>query len=262
MSLDEIYPWLVSGIGGALGAGLLLLPKWGESLIQFRASKMLERLKSDQSRDLERLKAEQSRELEGVKAGQGRELEQLKAQLNHVGDRGRRSNEMEFVAIETVWKAFVKAWLSANTCVGSMIRIPDFARISDEDVNKLAVSSGFSEREQGLLLGSTDRQHEYVRLIRWQMADSARSDIYQARLILREQRIFMQPELTAEFSNVIERMSGVQIERQIALEHPGVAEQWEVSTAWMKDCVPVFDDMATKANQRLFREEWDASRKR
>src|SRR5882724_510692 len=110
---DQIYPWFVAGIGGALGAALLLPTKLGEALIQFRINKLLEGFKSEQSRELERLKAEQ-----------GRELERLKEQLNHLGDRGRRSNEMEFEAIETVWKAFVKAWLSANTCVGAMISIP------------------------------------------------------------------------------------------------------------------------------------------
>jgi hypothetical protein len=65
---SKVYPWLVSGIGGALGAVLLLLPKWGEALIQFRTSRMLETFKSGQSQDLERLKAEQSRELERAKA--------------------------------------------------------------------------------------------------------------------------------------------------------------------------------------------------
>ncbi|MET3970823.1 hypothetical protein [Bradyrhizobium sp. S3.9.1] len=184
----------------------------------------------------------------------------MKEQLNHLGDRGRRSNEMEFVAIETVWKAFVKAWLSANTCVGAMIQLPDFARMSNEEVKKLALASGFSDQDQAALMNSTNRTNDYARLIKWQMVIEARKDIYQARLTLREQRIFMPPELTKQFSDVIERMSGVQVERQMALEHPAARELWEASTAWMNDCQPVFDDMAAKANRRLFREERDAAR--
>jgi hypothetical protein len=246
---DQIYPWFAAGIGGALGAALLLPTKLGEALIQFSTGKLLEGFKAEQNRELERLKAEQSRE-----------LERLKEQLNHLGDRGRRSNEMEFVAIETVWKSFVKAWLSANTCVGAMIQLPDFDTMSDEEVKKLAVSSGFSDRDQETLLRATDRREKYVLLVNWQKVNEARKDIYQARLTLREQRIFMPPEITKQFSDVIERMSSVQVERQIALEHRGAGDQFKLSAAWIKDCLPVFEDMATQANRRLFREERDAAR--
>jgi hypothetical protein len=262
MSLwDQIYPWLVSGIGGAVGAALLLLPKWGEALIQFRTGRMLEVFKSEQNRDLERLKAQQGRDLEQLRAEQGRTLEGLKAQLNHFADRGRRSNEMEFVAIQTVWNGFVKAWLSANTCVGAMIQIPDFKRMSDDDVKKLGSSLGFSAGDQETLLKSSDRREMYVRLVQWQHVNEARKDIYRARLTLREQRIFMPPELTTQFSKLIERMNSVQVERQLVLENPEAAKGlYETSQAWIQDCQSVFEDMATQANRRLFREEADTTR--
>lgn len=259
-SWSEIYPWIVSGMGGAIGAALLLLPKWGEAMIQFRTGKLLEGFKAEQGRQLEGFKAEQGRELERLKAEQSHGLERLKEQLNHLGDRGRRSNEMEFAAIETVWKAFVKAWLSTNTCVGAMIQIPDFGRMSDDEVKKLAASSGFSDRDQEALLRSADRTEDYVKLVSWKSVSEARRDIYQARLTLREQRIFMPAEITRQFSDVIERMSGVQVERQIALEHPGARDMSEVSDTWLIECVPVFEDMAVQANRRLFREERGAPR--
>jgi hypothetical protein len=178
-SWNEIYPWFLAAVGGALGAALLLPTKWGEALIQYRAGKLLERFKSEQ----------------------GRELERLKERLNHLGDRGRHSNEMEFVAIETVWKSFVKAWLSTNTCVTAMITIPEFHKMSEEEVKKLGVSLGFSDRDQESLLKSADRETEYVRLVSWQNVREASKDIYRARLTLREQRIFMPPELTKQFSD-------------------------------------------------------------
>jgi hypothetical protein len=233
---DQIYPWLVSAIGGALGAAFLLPTKLGEALIQYRTGKLLE----------------------GFKAGQNRELELLREQLNHLGDRGRRSNEMEFNGIETVWKGFIKAWLSTNTCVGGMITIPDFARMSDEEVKKFSLSSGFSDRDQETLLRSTDRQNEYVRLVSWQNVNQAGKDIYQARLTLREQCIFMPSDLTKQFSDVIERMSSVQMERHVALGHPGVPDMFKASSAWISDCVPVFEEIAGRANRRLFREERNA----
>jgi hypothetical protein len=41
---------------------------------------------------------------------------------------------MEFAAIEAVWRAFVKAWLSTNTCIGSMMPIPRFSAMSEDEI--------------------------------------------------------------------------------------------------------------------------------
>ncbi len=256
----ELLPWIVSGVGGALCAALLLPTKLGEILIQFRTSKLLEAFKLEQARELERLRATQGQELERLKAEQGRELERLKERLNHLGDRGRRSNEMEFTAIETVWKGFVKAWLSTNTSVQAMIPLPDLETMPDDDLKKLAVSAEFSEHEQAALLNSSDRKEEYVRIIRWKDVIHAERDIYHARLTLREQRIFMPPDLTKHFGDVIERMSAVQIEQKVALQHRLGWEYRKDSTAWVRENVQAFEDVAVKANQRLFRDELKAPR--
>jgi hypothetical protein len=92
------------------------------------------------------------------------------------------------------------------------------------------------------------------------MVNEARKDIYQARLTLREQRIFMQPEITKNFSDVIERMHSVRVERQVALENPGAGDLWKDSAEWLKGSVPAFEEVATKANRRLFREEREMTR--
>lgn len=194
---SEIYPWLVSGIGGFIGAALLLPTKLGEALIQFRTNKLLERFKAEQNREIEKLKGEQSHA-----------LELLKEQLNHLGDHGRRSNEMEFAAIETVWKAFVKAWLSVNTCVGAMMTIPRFSTMSDDELKSFLSSSDLNNRKRQTLLDAADQEKEYESIINWRTVGVAGNDVYQARLTLREQRIFMPADLTKEFADVIERMSG------------------------------------------------------
>jgi hypothetical protein len=138
-----IYPWIVAGLGGFVGAALLLPTKLGEALFSYQLGKSLE----------------------GFKAEQSRELERLKEKLSHVGDRGKRSNEMEFSSIKLVWDAFVKAWLSTNTCIGMMIRIPRFETMSEEEVKSFASSSGLSEPDQKALLTATDRTKEYTKIV-------------------------------------------------------------------------------------------------
>jgi len=230
-----IYPWIVAGLGGFVGAALLLPTKLGEALFSYRLGKALE----------------------GYKADQNRELERLKEQLNHVGDRGKRSNELEFSSIKLVWDAFVKAWLSTNTCVGGPTRIPLFKRMTEEEVKSFASSSGLSERDQKALLSATDQEKEYLTIEKWRMVREAELDIYKARLTLREQRIFMPEEITNEFSEVIERMSGAQVEKRLNLENPHIPsnEFGKASTDWLNDCMTVFERLAKAANARLFRQE-------
>jgi hypothetical protein len=230
-----IYPWMVAGLGGFVGAALLLPTKLGEALFSYRLGKALE----------------------GFKAEQSRELERLKEQLTHVGDRGKRSNEMEFSSIKLVWDAFVKAWLSTNTCMGMSMRIPRFETMSEDEVKSFASSSGLSERDQKSLLSATDRTKEYTTIEKWRMVREAEIDIYKARLTLREQRIFMPEAITNEFSEVIERMSGAQVEKRLSLENPHIPsyEFGKSSTDWLKDCTAVFERLAKTANARLFRQE-------
>ncbi|AWO90840.1 hypothetical protein [Bradyrhizobium diazoefficiens] len=242
----QVYPWIVSGIGGFIGATILLPTKLGEALIQFRTSKVLEGFKAQQSQELERLKSSQSRE-----------LERFREQLSHLGDRGRRSNEMEFAAAEAVWKAFVRAWLSTNTCAGGMMTIPRFSTMSETDLTSFMTSSDLSEREKKQLQDSSDREKEYANILSWRDVSIAGTDIYQARLVLREQRIFMPASLTSEFAGVIEKMSGVQVQRRLALQNPHIPayEFGKATSDWIGDCVAEFDRLANLANQRLFREE-------
>ncbi|MBR1154186.1 hypothetical protein [Bradyrhizobium sp. JYMT SZCCT0428] len=230
-----IYPWIVAGFGGFVGAALLLPTKLGEALFSYRLGKALEDFKAEQSRELER----------------------LKEQLSHVGDRGKRSNEMEFSSIELVWKAFVKAWLSTNTCVSGSTRIPLFARMTEDEVKSFASSSGLSERDQKSLMSATDREKEYLTIEKWRMVREAEVDIYKARLTLRELRIFMPEAITNEFSEAIERMSGAQVERRLSLENPHIPSYdfGKASVDWVKDCTPVFEQLAKAANARLFRQE-------
>jgi hypothetical protein len=231
----DLYPWVVGALGGFIGAALLIPTKLGEALIQFRTSKALEAFK-----------AQQAHELEGIKE-----------RLAHLGDRGKRSNEMEFQAIETVWKAFVRAWLSTNTCCGELITSPDFSRMDGDEVRSFAAGSGLSKGEQERLVEAPDKMKEYAAILNWRATSEAGSDIYSARLTLREQRIFMPTGLIERIGAVIEQMSGVQVERRLAVQHPHIRayEFGKAMMAWVDVRIQIFDELAALANERLFRDE-------
>lgn len=106
-------PWVISAVGGAIGAVLLLPSKLGEMLFKYRFDK----------------------EIEGFKADQGAKLEKLREQLGHLGDRGRRSNELEFAAIREVWDKTVEAHLATANCIASFVEYPDLTRLSPEELD-------------------------------------------------------------------------------------------------------------------------------
>ena len=232
---EAIYPWLLAALGGFIGSALLLPTKLGEAIIQYRVGQTLERFKAEQAR----------------------ELESLRAELNHLGDRGKRSNEMEFQAIQTVWRAFVKAWLSTNACTGQLIQMPDFSKMTHEDIELFVNGAGLKDHEKKSLLEAPDKKKQYSSIVTWRAVIQAETDIYESRLALREQRIFMPPKITDEFNAAIEQMSGAQIECQLSIQHPHIAsyEFGQAQRDWMKKNTIIFEALATAANHRLFREE-------
>src|SRR4030081_3299790 len=61
------------------------------------------------------------RKLADLKDAQNQKIESLKEQLNHLGDRGKRSNEREYEALSDIWGQFVDAFDSTERCVTQFI---------------------------------------------------------------------------------------------------------------------------------------------
>jgi hypothetical protein len=114
INISDIASWflqVVTATGAALAALIALLPtKYGERYLGFHFDQKLAQVKDKQNQ----------------------EIEKLKEQLNHLSDRGKRSNEMEFAAIRAVWESFVEAYLSTATCAFASVEFPDFLRMNEE----------------------------------------------------------------------------------------------------------------------------------
>lgn len=149
--LSDLYPWLTGAIGGLLGAAFLLPTKLGEALFKYRFD----------------------RAVEAFKAEQGRELEILKEQLNHLGDRGKRSNEMEFTAITAIWDKFVAAYLATRRCVVRFIEIPSFGAMTADEFEAFLSAVEFTDTQKLRLSSASDREKAY-------------SEIWAARAIFKD----------------------------------------------------------------------------
>ncbi|MDI2078316.1 hypothetical protein, partial [Bradyrhizobium sp. Mp27] len=156
--LTGLYPWLTGAIGGFLGAALLLPTKLGEALIKFRYDRNLEAFKADQSRD----------------------LESVKERLAHLGDRGKRSNELEFSATRAVWEQFMEAYAATDAAILGFVELPDLARYSEEERQVYLNNTDFSSLQKQQVLEAGNPTDMYSKVFLWRKIANAREAIFRA----------------------------------------------------------------------------------
>jgi hypothetical protein len=238
VTISDIVSWLLQ-TAAASGAALIvfigLLPtKYGERYLGFHFDQKLAQLKDQQNQ----------------------EIEKLREQLNHLSDRGRRSNEMEFAAIRVVWESFVEAYLSTATCAYASVEFPDFFRMSDEEREAVISGSDLLEEEKDRMRKAKDPNREYVAILNWQQIARAGRDQHELRLLIRKQRIFMPKQLGDQFMGAVTKLTGVYVHRKMSFQDreridpfDGPVQEFILSHEVM------FDHLCAAANERLFRDE-------
>jgi hypothetical protein len=228
-------PWIISAIGGAIGALLLLPSKLGEILFKYRFD----------------------REIESVKADQEAKLERLREQLSHLGDRGRRSNEMEFAAIREVWEKIVEAYLATHGCVANLIQYPDLNPLSAQELDGFLSTTGFSKEQCDQIRKATDHNDMHVKIITWRSIAHAAQTNFDVNLLLRKLRVFMPDAMRSEFQSLIDLLSAAQVERELQFQHPHIPRnEWGNSVSkFFESGDRTLQELAGNVNRRLFRNE-------
>ena len=232
---NAISPWLIGALGGAIGAALLLPTKFGEILFKYRF---------DQA-------------IEGYKAEQGRQLEKLREQLGHVGDRGRRSNELEFASIREVWEKLTKAFLATGSCVANVIEYSDINQLTPQDLDAFLSTTGFSDGQIDQIRKASDHLDMYIKIVTWRSIAQAGQENFETSLLLRERRIFMPDAIRSQFQGVIDLLNAAQVERKLQFQHPHIPRnQWgNAIKQFYEEGDTVYVALADAVNQRLFRHE-------
>jgi hypothetical protein len=234
----ELYPWIVAGIGGAAGsfltALLLLIPKIGETFF----------------------KARLDRALESYKAEQNREMESLRERMNHIGDRGRRSNENEFIALRSLWEKFMEAYYSTYSAIVNFIQFPPLNTMADDRIAEFLTNNEFDAGAVRDILASTDREKSFSRALTWRQIVRAGKDNFAFNQELRRQRVFISDDIRRQFAGALDICSGAQAQRQI--DHANVAgggRSGMFVDRFLADGDSTVDALATAVNKRLFRDE-------
>jgi hypothetical protein len=226
-----IYPWIVAGLGGFVGAALLLPTKLGEAIFSYRLGKALE----------------------GFKAEQSRELERLKEQLSHVGDRGKRSNEKEYDALSETWNQFVDVLSLTERAIAQFVEFPDLNRADETDAKRFLDSTDLSEQQREDVLRAADKNSAYSGSVRWLAIAKAHNQIFEFRASLKKRSIFIPGSLVSQFEEAVEFCSKAEVTEAMRFRNPNSSIGFDASLAFLRDKEKVFSALRDLTRERLLR---------
>ena len=230
-----IYPWIVSGIGGFIGAALLLPTKLGEAIIKFQFDKSIEVLK----------------------ANSARELAKLTEQLNHLNDRGKRSNEREFEAIVSIWQKFVDCFDRAEAAIVQYTEVPDLGNFTPEEIESFLSTREFSKEQINQVKDAKDRERTYGQLVRWKYIAIAHNTIFETRTALRKE-LFIPPVILSDIENAIEHASVAVMTELTRFQNPNIGLSTEASLKFFRERNDIFLKIKDSVQKRLLRSESNA----
>lgn len=147
---------------------------------------------------------------------QATELGRLQAGLDHLKDRGIRSNEREYQAISGVWESFVDAFQATRRCVAQFQSFPDLSKLSEDEVTEFLSDGGITGRQATSIIQSKDRNAAYSRTDRLRLIYVAGEDVLKAKALLDKQCVFIPNSLAAQFNQSINMLNELRIEQYMS----------------------------------------------
>jgi hypothetical protein len=235
VSGTEIAAWLLqtaTAAGVATVAFFVLLPtKFGEKYLSFHFD----------------------RKLADLKDAQNQKIEALKEQLNHLGDRGKRSNEREYEALSDIWGQFVDAFDSTERCITQFIEHPDFDRLTAEEIDTFLNATDFTEDQKREFRSSSDKNNLYSRTITWKNIAKAHNQIFEVRIALKKRGIFVPEDIRHIYEEAIEFCSKAEIHEFVRFRHPDSAIGRDTAIKFFEGKDALFKRVMDATSTRLLR---------
>jgi len=232
----EIASWLLqmaAAAGVATTAFFVLLPtKFGEKYLGFHFD----------------------RKLADLKDAQNQKIQALKEQLNHLGDRGKRSNEKEYDALSEIWNQFCDVVQSTDRAVVQFMEHPDLNRMSKEDVKSLLDSTDLSEQQKEGVLQSDDKNKAYGQSVRWLLISKAHNQIFDLRASLKKRSIFIPPKILEPFEAAIEICAKAEVAEFVRFRHPDSAIGHDDTLAFLRQKDALLASLRDATRARVLRD--------
>jgi hypothetical protein len=221
----------LSGVGSFTGFLALLPTKIGQKALDHHFDAKVAVLKHEHSKDLGRLQSD----------------------LDHLKDRGTRSNEAEYLALATVWEDFVEAYYATAHCVGKFRQQPDLEQFDDQGLIEFLTSEGFIGADAKRVIGASDKNTEFALSKRHRLIYGAGDKIDASTQLMLKKSVFIPAELTQHFQKCLLELNTVRMEQFIAYRgtHRGAPDISRSSALVGKEGEKMFLDLRNEVRRRL-----------
>jgi hypothetical protein len=157
--------------------------------------------------------------LEEIRTEQQRAVTRLRSQLDQLLDRGIRANEKEFNATVLVWEKLIAAYIATNICAVGFMQYQDLNKATSEEVDSFLSKTDFSEDQRMGVISSADKNRAYTNQVRRIDISKAEHAIYEARISLMRESIFIEDAIKKRISEEIDLYHGARIEKWMNLQN-------------------------------------------
>jgi hypothetical protein len=181
--------WLVTVVT-SIGAVRVMFRYFGERIVGHVFDRKLELFKHERVRDLEQFKHPLNQE-----------IERLRGDIGHLFDRGKHSNEREYVGASMLWEKAVDLYFATNMCVISYIECPSLNAMPQEELVEFLNTTEFNEPQKRLVLEAKDKERSFSHITGRRYISAALSEVSLMNGMLHKQGIFVPTELCSAFES-------------------------------------------------------------
>ena len=228
---DYLAPIALGGVG-ALTTFVFLLPsKLGERLVSQYFEERVADLKHEQSK----------------------EMGKVQADLDHLKDRGTRSNEREYQAITQTWERFVEAFRATKAAIAQFIRHFDLGRMPEDDLKSFLDANEVPERSKTYILDAYDKNRAFSNYVRHKALNDAGSAIETVRDTLLKQSVFIPADLYQQFDAVVSRLHRAWVEQSMEDPYQNRGDQVDSMALIRSEGQSILETLRDAVRARLLR---------
>jgi hypothetical protein len=161
------------------------------------------------------------RKLTAFKHEQSQEIEKLRADLNHLQDRGVRSNEMEYQALVAAWEGFIDAYHATHASIGKLVQRPDLNRMDEAELEEWLENSKLEPDAKKYIKRSTDKINALSRIERSNDLNDCQKAIWEAQKTVRHKGVFIPTYIEQEFDRALAVLRKVWSEQYVNFDDRG-----------------------------------------
>lgn len=159
-----------------------------------------------------------ARRLEDYKHKQNQELEHYRYQINALFNRITKIHEKEIEVLPTAWEKLQDALGYVGGFTSPLKRYPEFDRMTEQEIDEFLRGSKLSDAHKQELLEAPDKTQYYMEMIFWYELGEAKKRLTEFHNYLLYNKIFLSPDLYAQFRAMDELLMGALNDSEVGKE--------------------------------------------